>query len=178
MGLLISSCSKEDSTNPNKFTINNTEYFISKTVLHTDIYESGIRYDDSFYFDLSFLTEGVEKKHSNLTGFSGIGSVFITEFINDTNTFLSDGEFTYTYPVSHHHLNLFDSSVAMAVTNYNFDNWNSEPTEEVIIRFKSAVFNVTRDRKIYTITGSGITSDKFPFTLYFKGPLKRDPRSH
>lgn len=172
IGALLFSCSNEPVTITNdltnKFTINNKDYIISKAVSYI---EANNVDPDFYYFDISFLTQDIEISASNDTGYSGLGNLFLSSFINETKTFLSDGDYTYTDTAN----DFFDVFTSVAVTDYDFDN--DSGAEEDIYEFKSAVFKVTRDGNIYTITGSGSTSSSTPFTLYYKGALERDPDS-
>lgn len=169
----------EDDTNPievvNKFVFNNIEYTIDNAISYTEANDSSI---DFYYFDISFLTSNVNI--GTTEDFTGNGSLFNLTFINETNTFLNDGEYAYSTTIAE---DFFDLDDPWIFIDYDFGpsqgdfDYDFSLQDGFYDQFESATFTITREANVYTIIGSGIVSNGIPFSLQFTGTLEVDPDS-
>ncbi len=178
--LLFASCANDDNgTTPtneteNKLIFNNVEYPISKAVSYTESRPS----TQDYFFDITFLTENTEI--GTTEDFRGNGTIFSFSFINQTNTFLSNGEYMIPTTSSEELFDIYfcelfiDYDFAPSQGNPSYDHSTQEGYYDVT---QNATVVINRTESTYTIIGSGVTDDGQTFSLQFSGTLEVDPDS-
>ncbi|MEM6684576.1 MAG: hypothetical protein AAF617_02180 [Bacteroidota bacterium] len=177
--LTLSCNSDDDSANSNNTTTNKMifdgmEFPIEKAVSYTELRPS----TQDYFFDITFL--GTNTDIGINEDFRGNGTIFTFAFINATNTFLSDGEYTISTNSTN---TLFDISFCELFITYDFapslgsfsydyslqDGYN-DVTQSVTVL-------INRSGDTYSITGAGVTDDGKLFSIQFTGMLEVDPDS-
>lgn len=177
--LFVSSCESDDNTtNPsqpeNKMIFDGVEYPIAKAVSYTELRPS----TQDYFFDITFLTANTEI--GTTEDFRGNGTIFDIAFINETNTFLSSGQYEIApFPASNYfdiyYCELFvDYDFTPALGNISYDFSLQEGYYDVT---QNIIVLVSRNESTYTITGAGVTDDGRTFSLQFTGTLEVDPDS-
>lgn len=178
--LLFTACANDDNgTTPineteNKLIFDGVTYPISKAVSYTEARPS----TQDYFFDITFLTENTEI--GTTEDFRGDGTVFSFSFINQTNTFLSNGE--YMIP-SNSSEELFDIYFCELFIEYDFapslgnSSYDFSTQEGYYDVTQNATVLINRTESTYAIIGSGVTDDGRSFSLQFSGTLEIDPDS-
>lgn len=178
--LVFSSCESDDndSVTPsetlNKLIFDGVEYPITKAVSYTEFRPS----TQDYFFDITFLTENTEI--GTTEDFRGNGTVFSFSFINQTNDFLSNGEYMIPTSSSEELFDIYfcdlfiayDFAPSLGDSSYDFSTQEGyyEVTQNVTVV-------VNRMESTYAIIGSGVTNDGQTFSLLFSGTLEIDPDS-
>lgn len=178
--LLFASCASDDNgTTPtneteNKLIFDGIAYPISKAVSYTEARPS----TQDYFFDITFLTENTEI--GTTEDFRGDGTVFSFSFINQTNTFLSNGEYMIPTTSSEELFDIYfcdlfiEYDFAPSLGNSSYDFSTQEGYYDVT---QNATILINRMESTYTIIGSGVTDDGRSFSLQFSGTLEIDPDS-
>lgn len=176
--VLSFSCKSDDNSNTtptdatNKLVFNGTEYPIAKAVSYTEAASS-----QDYNFDITFLTANTEI--GSTEDYRGNGTIFHYSFVNATNTFLSDGEYTFSATAE----DLFDIDYCELYIDYDFAPSLGNPSYDFSSQdgYYDVTQNITvlvsRSGETYTISGNGTTNDGKTFSLQFTGTLEVDPDS-
>ncbi|WP_298418529.1 hypothetical protein [uncultured Kordia sp.] len=178
--LLLPACKSDDDTSTSpidsagKLIFDGVEYAIAKAVSYTEARPS----TQDYFFDITFLTANTEIGINE--DFRGDGTVFSFSFINETNTFLSNGE--YMIPTSSTE-NVFDIYFCELFIDYDFapslGSFSYDFSAQVGYYdvTQNATVLINRTESTYAIIGSGVTDDGRSFSLQYAGTLEVDPDS-
>ncbi|GAB1858003.1 hypothetical protein MHTCC0001_28400 [Flavobacteriaceae bacterium MHTCC 0001] len=180
--LIFTSCSKDDDTksegaSQNKLIVNGTEYKISKVMSY---FEANGNTPDYYYFDLAFLTEGMDFSFTSETTFvNGTGTILAFTLISETAP-IKNGDYLHTKSA----VNLtpfyaYEPHVIIDKTLNNqdwYDDFDASLEDIYEDTFSSAAINVVVNGNEYTITGSGMFNN-VSFSIAYKGEIAFDPES-
>lgn len=134
-----------------------------------------------YYFDLAFLTEGVDFNFTSGDTFvDGMGSILAFTLLSETNS-IKDGDYKQTTDVNAAEAP-FDAYFPYVMIDQTFNNqdWYDDFDNSIEYTyedtFSNATINVVKNGNEYTISGSGTFGD-ISFSIDYKGEIAFDPDS-